>query len=144
MRYLLAIIFLLLSNTTFASERSYSVTVKPGTSIVGTTSFNIHSDMSVTVLVYESASKITESQIILDAKASSDVAQLIEEALTELVNLEDYSQLTEYKQTSAISVSHNKVTKSISTRRYTDQLIVLIKTVNRHIPKEHQIQLEMK
>ena len=144
MRYLLTIIILLYSSSSFASEKSYSITVKPGVGIVGTASFNIHADKSVTVLVYESVSQIKESQVAIDSKASEVVVRLIEEALDELVTLTDYSTLQEYKQTSAISITQDKFTKSISTRRYSDQLKVLIETVNQYFPKEYQIQLEKK
>jgi hypothetical protein len=144
MRSLLTIIILLYSSSSFASEKSYSVTVKPSAGIVGTTSFNIHSDKSVTVLIYESVSQITESPIALDSDTSEEIVRLIEKALGELIILEDYSMLPEYKQTSAVSITQGKFTKSISTRRYSDQLKALIETVIPYFPEEYKIQLEKK
>ena len=134
----------MLSANTYASDNSYSVTIKPSASIAGTASFNIHIDNSVTVLVYESASKITENSVSIEKKKIAEVAQLLEGTLDEFLNIQDYSTLPEYKQISAISVTHNKVTKSISTRRYSQQLIQLIQAINQYFPKEHQISLQKK
>ena len=144
MRYLLTIIILLYSSSSFASEKSYSVTVKPSAGIVGTISFNIHSDKSVTVLVYESISQIKESQVAIDSDTSEEIVRLIEKALGELIILKDYSTLPEYKQTSAVSITQDKFTKSISTRRYSDQLKALVETIIQYSPKKYQIQLEKK
>lgn len=144
MRPLLAIIFLLYSTNSFAAEKSYSVTIKPSAGIFGTTSFNIHEDNSATLLVYESPAKITEAMVNLDTEESTEIVQLLEIVLDDLIKTIDYSSLPEYKQTSAVTVTQDKVTKSISTRRYTKKLIKLIYKVNQYIPKENQIKLEMK
>ena len=142
MRYLLVSFLLLISSNSFASEKSISITIKPSASIVGTISFNIHPDQSVTVLVYESVSKITESPVSIDSKTVAKVSQLSERVLDQFVSLKDYSQLPEYKQGSAIAITQSKVTKSISTRRYSEQLISLIKMIKDYVPKEYKPQLE--
>lgn len=144
MRYLLVSFLLLISSNSFASEKSISVTIKPSAGIVGTISFNIHPDQSVTVLVYESASKITESPVSIDSKTVAKVSQLSERILDEFVSLKDYSQFPEYKQESAIAITQSKVTKSISTRRYSEQLISLIKMIKDYVPKGYKPQLEKK
>jgi hypothetical protein len=144
MRYLLVFFLLLISSNSFASEKSISVTIKPSASIVGTISFNIHPDQSVTVLVYESASKITESPVSIDSKTVAKVSQLSERVLDQFVSLKDYSQFPEYKQGSAIAITQSKVTKSISTRRYSEQLISLIKMIKDYVPKGYKPQLEKK
>ena len=144
MRYLLVSFLLLISSNSFASEKSISVTIKPSAGIVGTISFNIHPDRSVTVLVYESVSKITESPVSIDSKTVAKVCQLSERILDEFVNLKDYSKFPEYKQGSGIAITRSKVTKSISTRRYSESLISLITIIKDYVPEEYKPQLEKK
>ena len=144
MNHLLVSFLLLISSNSLASEKSISITVKPSTGIVGTISFNIHPDQSVTVLVYESASIINESSVSIDSKTVAKVSQLSEQILDEFVSLKDYSQFPEYKQGSAIAITQSKVTKSISTRRYSEKLISLIETIKDYVPKEYKPQLEKK
>ncbi len=144
MRYLLVSFLLLISSNSFASEKFISITIKPSASIVGTISFNIHPNQSVTVLVYESASKITESPVSIDSKTVAKVSQLSERILDEFISLKDYSQFHEYKQGSAIAITQSKVTKSISTRRYSEKLISLIEMIKDYVPKEYKPQLEKK
>jgi len=144
MRYLLVSFLLLISSNSFASEKSISITIKPSASIVGTISFNIHPDQSVTVLVYESASKITESPVSIDSKTVTQIRQLSERVLEEFISLKDFSQFPEYKQTSAIIITQSKVTKSISTRRYSAQLISLIKMIKNYAPIGYKPHLDKK
>ena len=144
MRLLLAVAFLLFSTNSFGSGKSYSVTIKPKAGIVGTASFNIHDDNRITVLVYESPTKIAENMASVDAAKITEVIQLLESTIDELIEIKDYSNLPEFKQTSAVTVTKDKVTKSISTRRYTGQLIELIKAINSYIPKEYRTKLEKK
>jgi hypothetical protein len=89
MRYLLIPILLLSSSTSSASDHSISITIKPSASIVGTVSFNIHSDQSVTVLVYESVTKITETPLSIDDKTVVRVSQLSEWVFDEFTSLKD-------------------------------------------------------
>lgn len=142
MRYLLISFMLLISSNSFASEKSISVIIKPSSGIKGTISFNIHPDQSVTVLIYESASKITENTVTIDRKIVGKVSQLSETILGEFVSLKEYSQFPEYKQGSAIAITQSKVTKSISTRRYSEQLISLIKIIADYVPNEFRPHLE--
>ena len=144
MRYLLVSFLLLMGSDSFASEKSISVTIKPSTGIIGTISFNIHPNQNVTVLVYESASKINETLVSIDRKTVAKVSQLSELVLDEFLRLKDYFQLPEYKQGSAIAITQSKVTKSISTRRYSEQLILLINMIKDYVPKGYKPQLEKK
>ena len=144
MRYFLLSFLLLIGSNSFATEKSISITIKPSTSIVGTISFNIHPDQNVTVLVYESFSKINESPVSIDSKTVAKVRQLSEQILDEFVSLKDYSQFPEYKQGSAIAITQSKVTKSISTRRYSEKLISLIKMIKDYAPIGYKPQLEKK
>ena len=144
MNHLLVSFLLLISSNSLASEKSISITIKPSTGIVGTISFNIHPDQSVTVLVYESASVINESPVSMDSKTVAKVSQLSEQILDEFVSLTDYSQFPEYKQGSAIAITQSKVTKSISTRRYSEKLISLIEMIKDYVPTEYKPQLEKK
>jgi alpha-L-arabinofuranosidase len=96
------------------------------------------------VLVYESASIINEFPVSIDSKTVAKASQLSEQILDEFVSLKNYSQFPEYKQGSAIAITQNKVTKSISTRRYSEKLISLIEMIKDYIPTEYQPQLEKK
>ena len=142
MRYLLVPLLLLSSSNSFASEKSISITVKPSQGIVGTISFNIHPNQNVTVLVYESNSKISETPVSIDSETVTKVSQLAERVFDEFVGLKDYSRFSEYKQGSAIAITQSKVTKSISTHRYSDQLISLIKMIEDYIPQGYKPRLE--
>lgn len=144
MRYLLVSFLLLICSNSFASEKSISVTIKPSAGIVGTISFNIHPDQSVTLLVYESVSKITESSVSIDSKTVAKVCQLSERIFDEFGSLKDYSKFPEYKQGSAIAITQSKVTKSISTRRYSQNLISLITIIKDYVPEEYKPRLEKK
>ena len=55
---IILIIFISLINT-IAMADSISVTLKPEKGLSGTTSFNIHDDGNATILVYESATRIS-------------------------------------------------------------------------------------
>ena len=144
MNHLLVSFLLLISSNSLASEKSISITIKPSTGIVGTISFNIHPDQTVTVLVYEIASIINEFPVSIDSKTVAKVSQLSEQILDEFVSLKDYSQFQEYKQGSAIAITQSKVTKSISTRRYSEKLISLIEMIKDYVPTEYKPQLEKK
>ena len=144
MTYLLISFLLLISSSSFASEKSISITIKPSASIIGTISFNIHPNQSVTLLVYDSASKINETTVSIDSKTVAKISQLSERILDEFVTLKDFSHFPEYKQGLAIAITQNKVTKSISTRRYSEQLISLIKMIKEYVPNKYKPQLEKK
>ena len=76
MRYLLVLILLLIGSNAFGSEKSISITIKPVSGIIGTVSFNMHSNQLVTVLVYESASNINETPVSIDTDAVAKISQL--------------------------------------------------------------------
>ncbi len=85
---------------------------------------------------------INESPVSIDSKTVAKVSQLSEQILDEFVSLKDYSQFPEYKQGTAIAITQSKVTKSISTRRYSEKLISLIEMITDYVPREYQPQLE--
>ncbi len=144
MRFWLVPLLLLSCSNSFASEKSISITIKPAHGIIGTVSFNVHPNQNVTVLVYESNSKISETPVSIDSKTVTKVSQLSEWVLEEFVSLKDYSQFPEYEQGSAIAITQNKVTKSISTHRYSERLISLIKLIKDYVPEGYKPQLEEK
>ena len=78
----------------------------------------------------------------MDTRVVAEVRQLIEDAMAELLSLKEYSSLSEYKQTSAISITQDKVTKSVSTKRYSEKLKEIIQIVNEYIPNKDIIHIE--
>ena len=144
MRYFIVSLLLLISNNVFASDKFISVTVKPSQGISGSISFNFHPSQQVSVLVYESASSIKETLVDIDASTVTRIRQLAERTLDELISRKDFSAFPEYKQTSAIIITQNKVTKSISTRRYSKQLISLIEIIKDYAPAGHEPKLDQK
>ena len=142
---LIGIVALLLINSNiFASDKFISVTVKSSQGISGSISFNFHPNQHITVLVYESASSIKEIPVSIDAKTVSQIRKLTQRVLDEFIRQEDFSPLPEYKQTTAIIITQSKVTKSISTRRYSKNMISLIKMINNYAPAGYEPRLDRK
>ncbi|MBV1905133.1 MAG: hypothetical protein KUG75_03580 [Pseudomonadales bacterium] len=144
MKYLIASLFLLLCINNVASEESISISIKPSTGLRGTLSFNIHPDNKVTLLIYESAIKISEAPVSIDAETFVHISQLSKQVFEEIIILKDFSHYPEYQQTASIAITHDHVTKSISTRRYSEQLISLIKEIKNYVPNEYKPKLEKK
>jgi hypothetical protein len=144
MRYVLRLFLFVVCCTGYASESSVSVTLKPSSGIAGTFSFNIHADQRVTLLVYESASAINESPVSIDRGTVESIHRLAEQVLEEFVSMEDYSTLPEYKQSAAVTITQDRVAKSISTRRYSENLISLVDAIQAYVPEEYRPQLEKK
>jgi len=67
-KMLITVLISLLSTITMAD--SISITVKPEKGLSGTTSLTIHDDGNVTVLVYESAAKISENTINIEIESA--------------------------------------------------------------------------
>ena len=134
----------MIGGNSFGSEKSISITIKPSAGIIGTISFNVHSDQHVTVLVYESASNINETPVSIDADTVAKISQLSELVLNQFVKQTDYSQFIEYKQGSAVAITESNVTKSISTRRYSEEFISLISMMMNYVPEGYRLQLEKK
>lgn len=140
--YSLAFLLLFISSTGLAAEKSISITIKPSAGLAGIVSFNIHPDKSVTLLVYESAVKISEQPVAVDNKTVLQIIQSSEQVFNEYSRLDDYSRLPEYKQASAVAITQTRVTRSISTRRYSENMIALIRLITGFVAAEYRPQLE--
>jgi len=119
-------VVLLILTPCFASDESISITVKPSTGLSGTTSFNIHQDGTLTVLRYESPTKISEKSVDLESKKIKEIGSLAHDVLKEVLSTDDFSTWPEQKATFSVAITREKVTKSISTRRFSKKVSKLI------------------
>jgi len=142
MKKLLAFFLLCVCCSTVFAAESVSIILKPQKGISGIVSVNVHADHSMTVLVYESPTNIVESTLPVETTIGQGIIDLSKDVFAQYVGLEDYSQLPDRKRTCAITITRDEVTKSISTRRYTEQLIALLQELNRHLPEGISLPLE--
>lgn len=126
-RIILTLCFILLC--TAASADSLAVTLKPSKGLAGTTSFNIHDDGRVTVLVYESASKITENTLAIKTDARDELRSLALACLESYLVQDRYDHVKEHGFTMSVAHSVQGVTKSISSKRISDEAIKMIERI---------------
>jgi hypothetical protein len=124
-RSLLIALFLIFSTNSLASDESVSITIKPSIGLSGTKSFNIHSSGEFTVLRYESPTEISEETVNIEPEKLSEVRSLAHGILQEFMATKKYSQWPEQKETISVSITQEKVTKSISTRRFSKNISAL-------------------
>lgn len=134
-----SIILFLLSLSVFGEE--ISITLKPTKGLAGTSSVTFHDDGKVTFLVYETSTKITENLLVIDSKDIDELRSLTTKSLDEYLVLKQYSQLKKYKLLVGISVTQDSVTKSISSRKLTQNIILLIDKLSPYIPVEYRVEI---
>lgn len=122
----------LLSTITLAE--SISITVKPEKSLAGTTSLTIHDDGNVTVLVYESAVKISENTINIEPKDKDALRLKVLSSIAGYFNQGSYGSLKTYTFTTSLAYTDDGVTKNISSKRLTKEAIQLIKLLIKVVP----------
>lgn len=117
------------------------VTFKPSSGLAGTTALNFHQDGKITLLIYESVTRITENAINMKEDDIVTVKKLAERTLNEYLSREQFKELKTYQLTAGIAYKVDAVTKSISTRKLTGNMIKLIKQVNQYIPEKFRLQV---
>lgn len=132
-RIFIFLAFLMLTPS-FAAGESISIILKPTKGLSGTTSFNIHEDEKATVLKYESPTKITEQAVDLESGKIAEIIALVHEVFEEVISTKNYDTWPERRGTFSIAITEEKVTKSISTRRYSKKMIHLIKSLHNISP----------
>ncbi|MEH6814132.1 MAG: hypothetical protein V7677_16485 [Motiliproteus sp.] len=127
MRILLAVLICFISVTAVAD--SISVTLKPERGLSGTASLNIHADGSVTILVYESPSKISENAVNIESNQKEELRSLTLSALNSYLNESDYESLKKYPFTLSVAHTVHGVTKNVSSKRMNKEAIEVLKKI---------------
>ncbi len=125
---IILIIFISLINT-IAMADSISVTLKPEKGLSGTTSFNIHDDGNATILVYESATKISESTINIEPNKKEELRLLTLIALRSYLNQNNYDHVKEYTFTMSLAHTVQGVTINVSSKRISKEAIKVIEQI---------------
>jgi len=113
---------------------STSITVKPEKGLSGTTSLTIHDDGTVTVLVYESAAKISEKTINIDPNDQDSLRLQVLSAIAGYLNQGSYDSLKTYTFTASFAHTADGVTKNISSKRLNTEAIQIIKLLTELVP----------
>lgn len=122
----------LLSSPSFAD--SISITVKPARGLSGTTSLTIHDDGMVTVLVYESAMKVSENSVDIHPAERDQLRLETIRAIDDYLNRDSYASLTAYSFTISLAHTIDGVTKNISSKRLNKQAVKVIQKLTTLVP----------
>lgn len=120
--------------STIVMAESISISVKPEKELSGTTSLTIHDDGNVTLLVYESAVKISENTVHIDSHEKDELRSKVLSSVAGYFNKESYASLKKYTFTTSLAYTVDGVTKNISSKRLTKVAIQLIKQLTKIIP----------
>lgn len=131
-KILVAVLVCLLSTVTMAE--SISITLKPEKRLSGTTSLTIHDDGNVTLLVYETAVKISENIINIEPKDKDALRSKVISSIAEYFNQDSYGSLKTYTFTTSLAYTVDGVTKNVSSKRLTKEAIQLIKLLTKLVP----------
>ena len=134
MRHKYLIFFLLCLFSTTASAESISITIKPEKGLSGTTSLSIHDDGKVTVLVYESAVKISENIVNIAPEVKAALRLNVLSSIAGYLNQDSYDTLKIYTFTTSLAHTVDGVTKNISSKRLNKEAIQLIKQLTEIVP----------
>jgi len=131
-KILITVLISLLSTITMAD--SISITVKPEKGWSGTTSLTIHDDGNVTVLLYESAVKISENTINIEPNDQDSLRLQALSAIAGYLNQDSYDSLKTYTFTTSLAHTADGVTKNISSKRLNKEAIQIIKQLTELVP----------
>ena len=132
LRIILTILISLFSSIAMAD--SISVTLKPAKGLSGTTSLNIHDGGNVTILVYESATKISEDTVNIEQNKIDELRLLTLDALKSYIDQTNYDHVKEYSFTISLAHTDQGVTKSVSSKQINKEAIKVIKQIIMLIP----------
>lgn len=126
------LVICLLSSLSIAD--SISITIKPATGLSGTTSLTMHEDGMVTVLVYESAMKVSENSVDIHPAERDQLRVDTIRAVDEYLNQTSYASLTAYSFTISLAHTIDGVTKNISSKRLNKQAVKVIRKLTTLVP----------
>lgn len=141
-KHLIVTLALLAAVSTAAAGEAMSITLKPSSGLAGLTAFNLHSDGRVTVLVYESASKITETTVEIESGALTQIRDLAKGVLEEFMKLDSHAAVPLYRQSLGVAITRDDVTRSVTTRRFTESALSLIESLKLYVPAMQPVALE--
>jgi hypothetical protein len=133
MRPIIISILIVIFSTGPVLADSMSITLKPTKGLSGTASLNLHEDGSVTILEYESPTKISESSVNINSSEKDEIRSLTLRALKTYLNQNSHSHIKEYTFTFSIAYTDEGVTKSISTKRINEEAMKVVKLLIGHI-----------
>ena len=133
MRPIIIFILIVVFSTGPVLADSMSITLKPTKGLSGTASLNLHEDGSVTILEYESPTKISESSVNINSSEKDEIRSLTLRALKTYLNQNNHSHIKEYTFTFSIAYTDEGVTKSISTKRINEEAMKVVKLLIGHI-----------
>ena len=136
MRPIIIFILMVVFSMSPVMADSMSITLKPTKGLFGTASLNIHEDGSVTILEYESPTKISESTVNIDSSEKDEIRSLSLRALKTYLNQNNHSHIREYTFTFSIAYTDEGVTKSISTKRINEEAMKVVRLLIGHISNE--------
>ena len=131
-KFIIMFLFSLLSSIAVAD--SISITIKPDKGLSGTTSLTMHEDGNVTVLVYESAVKISESSINIEPDDKNYLRSQTISAIDEYLNQDSYDALKAYSFTISLAHTVDGVTKNISSKRLNKEAVKVIQKLTTLVP----------
>ena len=131
-KFLIIILIGLVSTT--ATAESISITIKPEKGLSGTTSLTIHDVGKVTVLVYETAVKISENTVDIETKEKDALRLNVLSSIAGYLNQDSYEALKMHTFTTSLAHTVDGVTKNISSKRLNKEAIQLIKQITEIVP----------
>ncbi len=132
-RLILFTFICLLTNYGLVFGESLSITIKPSSGLSGIVSFNIHESGESTILRYESPTNIIEKSVKIRSELISKINHLSHSVLQEYMGLNQFSQWPEQQETISVAITNEKVTKSISTRRFSKNILMLKQLIKGNI-----------
>ena len=132
---ILAVLFISLFSTIIMAD-SISITVKPEKGLSGTTSLTIHDDGNVTILIYESAVKISENTINISSSDSHLLHLKTINAISEYLNQDSYKSLKAYSFTTSLAHTVDGVTKNISSKRLNKEAVNILQKLTTLVPED--------
>jgi len=115
---------------------SVSITVKPEKGLSGTTSLTIHGDGNITILIYESAVKISEITINISSNDSHLLHLKTINAISEYFNQDSYEYLKAYSFTTPLAHTVDGVTKNISSKRLNKETVDVLHKLATLVPED--------
>lgn len=135
MRAIVLLLLVLLLSPGHVFSEAISITSKPAGGLTGTTSFNFHKNGEVTLLQYKSPTNIIEVTINIEPEKTEKVANISHEVIAEYYTHSDYSKWPVQKETIAVAITKEKVTKSVSTNRHSEKIKYLMALLKDYIPE---------
>ena len=118
-----------------ASAESISVSLKPAKGLSGTVSLNLHDDGKVTLLMYESPTKIFESLIEINEAQRASLRIIIIKALDSYLIKSEFKEIKLSEFSVSFLHTKNHVSKNVTSKRLTEAAKTALKKIFIIVPK---------